>query len=228
MQITDKSASHPHGMWRVLVSAAVIGLAVAACSVQSRDRLKHFFFEVPKTNAESGTEAPAKAAAAGTETAAGTASAAPTPAAHTAFGGTWPKNVVSRHPPFAERRCSMCHDAHKGNAPLADQMPGCKSCHSELFQYRRYEHGPFASRDCLHCHEMHTSRWEKLLHKPETKLCVDCHAAQYSDEALTTYHASINSQKCTDCHDPHFSDNPRLLKPGHEGARAAAGKEAGR
>jgi len=207
-------------MWRVLVSAAVVGLAVAACSVESRDRLKRFFFEVPPSNAESGGEAPGNAAVAPT--------AAPTPAAHTAFGGTWPENVVSRHRPFAERRCGMCHDAQKGNAPFADQMPGCKSCHSELFGYRRYEHGPFASRDCTHCHEMHTSRWGHLLHKPETKLCVDCHAAQYSDEALATYHASINSQKCTACHDPHFSEIPSLLKPGHEGVRAAAGKEAGR
>jgi predicted CXXCH cytochrome family protein len=69
---------------------------------------------------------------------------------------------------------------------------------------------------------MHTSRWDGLLHHTETKLCISCHAADYDDEAATTYHRGIGGKACSNCHDPHFADNPGLLKPGIPGARSAA------
>ena len=68
--------------------------------------MKHFFFEIPaEDETAEATEAPDDTA--------------PAPAAQTAFGGTWPRYVVSRHRPFAERRCGVCHDAEQGNQPLA-------------------------------------------------------------------------------------------------------------
>jgi len=205
MRFTGQSVTRPRGTWQVAATGVVVGMAAVACSVESRERLKHFFFEVPDNGPPS--DAPADGA--------------PTPAAHAAFGGTWPRYVVSRHRPFAERRCGVCHDAERGNAPLEDQITACTSCHTEYFRYRRYGHGPAALNQCGYCHDMHTSRWDGLLKQPESELCVSCHAAQYSKEATATYHASIEAKTCTDCHEPHYADNPGLLKPGIPGGRVA-------
>jgi predicted CXXCH cytochrome family protein len=59
---------------------------------------------------------------------------------------------------------------------------------------------------------MHVSQHDSLLVAPQQTLCTSCHAAQYSDDALTSYHRAISKSACTSCHDPHSANNPLLLK----------------
>jgi len=188
---------------RDLLLVAAVGVAgallVVACAPDSRERMRHFFFEIPD-DAKGGGDA----AAPGSVT-----------ARDIAFGGEWPQYVVSRHPPFLERRCQVCHDLDNGNTPRADQLTGCKSCHPKYFEYRRYGHGPAVGGFCTLCHNMHASYQRSLLQGPQARLCTSCHAAQYSDEALGTYHRDIESRDCTTCHDPHGTDTPGLLVPGY-------------
>jgi len=179
---------------------------MVACAPDSRDRMARFFFEVPdQKDATPDASAPRSATA-----------------KEVAFGNHWPEYVVSRHPPFVERRCQVCHDTEAGNAPRSDQLTGCKSCHPERFEYRRFGHGPAASGACLQCHNMHTSYQRALLRAPQALLCTKCHAAQYDSAALETYHKDIESRDCTTCHDPHGTDVPGLLVPGYAGQSVAS------
>ncbi len=191
---------HPPVLRDLLLLAAVgvVGaLFAVACAPDSRDRMMHFFFEIPDKTTDAGPAATPGSVAAN----------------DTAFGGKWPQHVVSRHPPFLERRCQVCHDPDNSNTPRVDQLTGCKACHPKLFEYRRYGHGPAVNGSCVLCHNMHLSLQDALLQSPQAQLCTSCHAAQDGSEALDTYHRDIESRDCTACHDPHGADNPGLLTP---------------
>ena len=118
----------------LLAAVGIVGaLFAVACAPESRDRLRHFFFEIPDESREVGdTTAPGSV-----------------PARKTAFAGKWPQYAVSRHAPFIERRCQICHDPDDSNVPRLDYLTGCKECHPTYFEYRRYGHGPAVNGSCV-------------------------------------------------------------------------------
>jgi predicted CXXCH cytochrome family protein len=175
-----------------LLSAIAIGIALG-CSLETRTRLMHFFFEYP----EAGQEGRAVGE---------TAPAPPTRREP-------PRHVVSSHAPFVSRQCEGCHVADKGQMPREDFMRVCQECHATYFEYRRFEHAPVAAGDCRQCHVMHVSQHAALLLASQDKLCTSCHKASAVEGAQETYHRGIANVKCTACHDPHFGKTHFLLKP---------------
>ncbi len=172
-------------------------MTLAACSSAVRTRLMHFFFEYPPASVA--TTAPPTQPA--------------TPHDAIAMGTGPPPRFASRHRPFVQRECQDCHIRGLGQAPRPDFTAACRQCHEPLFAYHRYGHAPAVTHDCRSCHLMHVSRNEALLKAPQRELCVSCHPAQQSEDALSSYHRGIEAIRCTACHDPHFADNPLLLKP---------------
>jgi predicted CXXCH cytochrome family protein len=175
--------------------AVGIALALLGCSNEARQRMMHVLFEYPQVNEPPATKSDQR----------------PHPVSYQESISTqgW---LISRHEPFVTRQCQSCHDRDQSQSPRSDFLSNCRDCHIDYFKNSRYAHGPFASRDCLACHNMHVSQNDSLLHAPEATLCVSCHAAQYKENALTSYHRDISKKSCTECHDPHFADNPLLLK----------------
>lgn len=184
--------------WRLRFACHAIGivLILLGCSNEARHRIMHVLFEYPQE----------------------TASPSPAPLdrphpvdvyAESFFAGG---RLLSRHEPFVTRQCQTCHARNQSQSPRSDFLANCRECHKDYFGNPRYTHGPVASRDCLACHNMHVSQFNSLLHEPQETLCISCHAAQYSNDALTSYHRAISKSACTSCHDPHFADNPSLLK----------------
>ncbi len=178
-----------------LLSILAIGI-VLGCSLETRSRLMHFFFEYPE--AQRAEKAPGA-----------TDEAAPTQPT-----GREPlPKVASRHAPFVVRECQSCHAAGKGQKPRSDFSRVCEDCHESYFEYRRFVHAPVASGDCQQCHLMHVSRHAALLTGAQSELCISCHEADAVEGAENTYHRGIDRMTCTACHDAHFGKTHLLLKP---------------
>jgi predicted CXXCH cytochrome family protein len=120
------------------------------------------------------------------------------------------KSGASQHPPFAEKRCSSCHDKNteSGFVTPADQL--CGHCHIG-FPRGEYLHGPAAVGACLKCHVPHTSDNPTLLVKSKKELCLVCHKEERLAGAM---HKKVidNGMFCTDCHDPHGGSNRYFLR----------------
>ncbi len=179
------------------VASAAVMFFVVACSNTTRDRVMHFFFEYPDP------EPSTKALDSGDHLT----------AREVAMGGPLAPFAVSRHRPFVERRCDVCHDAQRQFAPRSDQTAACARCHAGYFEAVPFGHAPVLTKDCTVCHTMHVSRHDGLLRFSQATLCTSCHEAQFEDAALTSYHRGISAVDCTACHDPHGSALRMLLKP---------------
>lgn len=185
---------------------------IVACSHGTRDRMMHFFFEYPLLDDDSES----------------LVSGDLRTARDVALGGPRTSVPVSRHRPFVERRCAVCHEPTRPFAPRPDQSTACRSCHADQFEELAYGHAPVLTGDCTVCHTMHVSRHDSLLRFSQPTLCRSCHEAEYEAEALTTYHRGIDGLDCTACHDPHASSLPMLLKPENDRAAARPGAPVGR
>ena len=174
----------------VMVAAAVI-IAVG-CSPQRRERLKHFFFEVPDPAKSEENTPPSQTMVRPLPSVAGA------------------ESFQSMHPPFARRRCADCHDAERGQALLQPWADRCASCHPDTFEPRPFVHGPFASMACNECHLPHASTLPALLRRPDPDLCVTCH--EPSMIRNDAYHFDL-AMACGTCHEPHAGPDHRLLKP---------------
>lgn len=185
------------------IGLTAIMLFAGACTGTARDRVMHFFFEYPDNTASGKPLKPEEDI-----TAAEIAMAGPT----TLF-------AASRHRPFVEHRCQVCHNPDRQFAPRSDMSVRCKNCHAGYFEDAPYRHAPALRNDCILCHTMHASRHGALLRFSQDTLCISCHDAQFEDSALTTYHRGIDTVDCTACHNPHASVLRMLLKPEAERPR---------
>lgn len=180
-----------------MVTTTLALIALFGCTVAARQRLKHFFFEIPE--AESADQSGASD---------GTLHAVPVedrPALTLP-----PARFVSVHIPFESRDCQACHNADERMGVDSDQETTCGACHERYFG-DEVGHGPVAGGDCLLCHDPHRSAFPGLLLTAVTENCAQCHEGP--GDLSQPAHAGPEAARCTSCHDPHFGEPP-LLKPG--------------
>lgn len=117
---------------------------------------------------------------------------------------------ISKHLPYAEKRCNDCHDKSKEFGLIRPPKQLCFVCHPTIIDGANV-HGPAASGDCLECHEPHSASQPALLKMDKTKLCIYCHKEKRIAEAM---HQRVNEKGilCMDCHDPHAGNNSYFLK----------------
>lgn len=127
---------------------------------------------------------------------------------------------VSTHAPVRAGKCLQCHGPHTSDRPgLPAAAPStCASCHPDVLERMktdRFVHGPMNLGDCRLCHDVHGSRVPKLLRRPATELCTDCHSDVLlppGTPADLQPHTMIPEGECGRCHEPHSSANPRMLR----------------
>ncbi|MCK6457883.1 MAG: cytochrome c3 family protein [Phycisphaerae bacterium] len=190
------------------MQCVVVAAAVGGCAAGTRERLKHFLFEVPASQPAEDARPPSQIRP----------PAEPFAASSTPF--------VSFHPPFRDRQCAQCHDSRQGQLLIEPWAERCAACHSALFAPRPFLHGPAAAIACNECHLPHASSLPTLLRQRDPDLCLVCHDPTYK---LNERHHRDRSTPCASCHDPHAGDDRRLLRPEFQRrTRAAPGEESER
>ena len=121
-----------------------------------------------------------------------------------------------RHEPFADGRCSACHNPHMAQMETLLRASGtdlCLSCHEGLRERMKTEqvHHP-VREDCQNCHLPHQGQHEALLSSEQSALCGDCH--ELDSVTFADNHLKINPElmACGKCHAPHTSDDPKLFR----------------
>lgn len=171
-------------------------LAAWGCSHTTRDRLMHFFFEIPDRGA---TEAQADNVA--------DAQAPPAPA-RSPLAPIVERRYRSVHAPVVARNCQVCHDVQRRmDAPAEWMMVSCRSCHSRYFG-DEVGHAPVAYRYCSGCHTPHRSEQPHLLTAPVFDVCMACHPRP--ENLSRKDHSGPDVESCTKCHDPHFGEGMLL------------------
>lgn len=177
-------------------------LILVGCSAAAKERILNWFFEIPATQTAESTRAlPGQPITAATQ-----------PQVMPELG----RRFTSVHPPFAQRRCTACHDAAQRMQPRKDALDSCRGCHERYFS-SEVGHAPVNQGQCEVCHDMHQSREPALLKKATYDLCMECH--DESELFSTETHRNEEARRCTQCHDAHFGAE-NLLKPN---VRSAAG-----
>jgi predicted CXXCH cytochrome family protein len=106
------------------------------------------------------------------------------------------------HKPFADKKCTQCHNPAKSADPLSmksNNMSVCITCHPSV-------------KDC---HSPHASDEAHLKKAKEKKICTACHQdtkKRLKDKNNKHKHPSVMEGKCTECHRPHGSDFELLYK----------------
>jgi len=127
---------------------------------------------------------------------------------------------ASVHAPVRGGKCLDCHAPHisvKKGLPV-EKPPECITCHvvvAERLKVDRFVHGPMNLGDCRLCHTVHSSSQPRLLVRPATALCTDCHSDALppaGTPADLQPHPMIPEGQCGRCHEPHSSENQRLLR----------------
>jgi len=184
------------------LAIALVGLVITArCSPASREKLVHFFFEVPD---ESATE-PGEAESQESDT-------EPLPEMPKP-----PVRFASVHEPYRTRQCQTCHDADSRMQVREDVMTACETCHPRYFS-DAVVHYPAQEQECDLCHVPHHSQQPNLMLTSVYESCSECHEI---DDLEEEPHAVDFVKNCTACHDPHFGEDV-LLKPGWDSQLSAA------
>ncbi|MCP4592216.1 MAG: hypothetical protein GY842_15900 [bacterium] len=170
--------------WFVPILSLVVVVAVG-CSEATRDRLAHFFFEVPAADAAREDATPEDAGP----------------------GLGIEPQFASVHAPYAEKQCTACHAPENQMRVLEDLTDACRACHPTYFG-DAVEHEPVAEGECATCHQGHRSQHPALLRSTVLDACTECHdpPEDLSEEA----HGGAGVENCITCHDPHFGGAPYL------------------
>jgi predicted CXXCH cytochrome family protein len=182
----------------LLVGSAVAGLVLASgCSTQTKRQWLTFFFDGVPPEKSSQSVVTTNAVAGGTNVATSpSASSAP---------------ELIQHPPYAEGKCTECHESRFSQKMRGNPGELCFGCHKNFLVPGNSWHAPAAAGECVLCHEPHQSSRKSLLKEAPNGLCVQCHAA--GEIAALAAHQKQAAGDCATCHDPHQSRNRFLLKP---------------
>ena len=121
------------------------------------------------------------------------------------------------HPPFADRRCELCHaPAKDGKVVLtqSDVKALCVTCHGDkakLIETAKVQH-PGAAGDCTDCHNPHASKSPGLPKTDPVNICLGCHTDQADQEKKAIHHQPAFGQGCAICHEPHGGEREKLLR----------------
>ena len=187
-------------MRRILWLAPFGILIVLGCSITTRERLKHFFFEVETTPVAQAPGATDEAQPPATEI-----PALPEPA----------QRFASVHPPVRDRQCATCHD--QDNQMQVDDdayAEACAKCHPRFFG-EEATHDPVTEGACRDCHEPHRSKYAFLQREPVLQLCSACH--DEPDDLSEESHSGSDAANCCKCHDAHFGEAPFLKEKPPQG-----------
>ncbi|MCP5101779.1 MAG: hypothetical protein GY950_00285 [bacterium] len=124
----------------------------------------------------------------------------------------WVK-IISRHPPFVERKCKECHNIKSLTFLKGKKDRLCYTCHKKEKFEGEYLHGPVAVGACLACHLPHESKYTKLLKLEKSQLCIGCHTLWDRRDVK----AHSKGKICTQCHHSHAGSNRFLLKQPQKG-----------
>jgi predicted CXXCH cytochrome family protein len=132
----------------------------------------------------------------------------------------------SRHQPFINRECILCHESEFSEKLRAETTKLCADCHKAYFDPVPFPHAPIKDGKCMECHKPHASPEASLLNKPESEGCAKCHPAEKL--RTTPEHAEMGNAACHSCHEVHGGQKKFLLKgdyaPGSAGQYLPAPK----
>lgn len=137
---------------------------------------------------------------------------------------------------FEDRGCESCHGPGREHAAAKGDkskivafsllaakpaLDNCLRCHQNQLgraNIRRSSH-TLADVVCTNCHSIHKPAPEakaeaKLLARPQTELCGNCHTQVRAQFALPVKHrVNEGFMQCSDCHNPHGADalNSRMM-----------------
>jgi predicted CXXCH cytochrome family protein len=188
-------------MRKLVGTVALFGFIAVGCAQGTRDRLAHWFFEIPSDQTET-AEADADA---------GPVRAEPVWNEPVALARPAP-GYVSQHPPFVTRQCTQCHDETDRMQVGDNMLESCEACHPRFFS-DEVGHGPAVDGECAECHDMHRGPRPHLLKESMYDLCTYCH--DEPEDLSEPAHAVEGVERCTACHDAHFGTGA-LLRPDPE------------
>lgn len=122
-----------------------------------------------------------------------------------------PKNTKKHvHPPVKEGDCTGCHNPHSSRAKALTKDDGnnlCYICHDKKnYVGKKVVHKP-VSESCKNCHQPHESDTGKLLN--EDNICITCHGDMIKNAKVV--HPPVADKDCMACHVPHTSDANKLI-----------------
>ena len=125
-------------------------------------------------------------------------------------GGLVKENL---HKPFAQNKCSTCHNGLGSGDPLGLKIKGasvCLGCHPAVAEeFNKINSHVGGGVFCVNCHNAHASDQEHFKKGKESKMCLTCHEdtkAYLGDKEHEHQHPLTKEGKCTSCHRPHGSN----------------------
>ena len=117
------------------------------------------------------------------------------------------------HPPWKERKCTVCHIPEQSNVLVADVDAVCMTCHTKVLEVSSQQkiHKAVSDHKCTTCHAPHRSPLEHLVRPTAEQMCLACHKLE---EIRKPDHPAVERADCLLCHKGHASEQPHLLKIG--------------
>ena len=117
---------------------------------------------------------------------------------------------ATKHPPYAEKDCSVCHDS-AGKATTT--FSTCIDCHDGHNGYAAVHNGGRAGSEagsvgvCLDCHSPHAGHDKLLVRTSVQETCMQCHDRGMFTKKIR--HAALD-EGCEACHDVHENKADKL------------------
>lgn len=127
-----------------------------------------------------------------------------------------------QHPPFAARKCDVCHVASAEHSPSELVKPKnelCLGCHpaDKIAPATGAQgapltgHPPVKQGLCTLCHDAHASDYVTVFKDRTDYVCYSCHKETERASRSVHQHKPVTSGNCTLCHKGHVSAEPQLL-----------------
>jgi predicted CXXCH cytochrome family protein len=117
------------------------------------------------------------------------------------------------HPPWKDRKCTVCHIPEQSNAVVAGIDDVCVTCHAKVLDVPAQQklHKAVGEHKCTTCHTPHRSPLAYLVRPTAERMCMACHKPE---DVRKPGHPAVERADCLLCHKGHVSERPYLLKSG--------------